>query len=184
MKAAKFYSRLFTRPLCVLLLALPAIAFGDDEDSSPWIPQTFQEAEPWREQQFELPPYPQKQYLLDTRINTGELPYTVYLDQRSLALLDDGVVRYSVVIVSASGIENVTYEGLRCGKNSYRRYAYGANAAWQGLADSPWMPITGRGVYRYRKVFYRLFMCDPAHPVTDVKQILARIRSAWDVSPE
>jgi len=184
MKAAKFYTSLFSKPLCVLLLVIPALASGDDEDTNTWIPETFQEPGPWREQQVELPAYPQKQRLLDTRSNTGGHAYRVYLDPLSLVRGDDAVVRYSVVIVSESGVENVAYEGLHCGKNEYRRYAYGVNEAWHELADSPWYPITGRGVYRYRKVFYRHFMCDPANPVTSVKQILARIRSHWDVSAE
>lgn len=184
MKAGKFYTKLFSKSLCVLLLVISACASGDDEYSPGWVPRTYQEPEPWREQQVELPAYPQKQDLLDTRISTDGLPYTVYLDPRSLARDDDAVMRYTVVIVSSSGVENVAYEGLHCGENTYRRYAYGINGAWQELADSPWLPITGRGVYRYRKLFYRRYMCDPANPVTDAEQILARIRSAWDVTTE
>ena len=88
-----YYPKLFSKPLCVLLLVIPALVSGDDEDADAWVPHTYKEAEPWQEQQFEIPAYPQKKRLLDTRINTGGLPYTSYLDPDSLARGDDAVVR-------------------------------------------------------------------------------------------
>ena len=88
------------------------------------------------------------------------------------------------MIVSESGAENVSHEGLHCGERKFRRYAYGVNGSWQELAGSSWQPLKGGGVYGYRKEFYRDYMCDPVNPVTHVRQILVKFRSAWDPNPD
>jgi len=162
--------------LCLLAGAhLPAAGFDDAEMG--WTPGTFQEAEPWKEGDSGLPAYPQKANLIRFDSKDAGGPYTIFLDAPSVAVGEDQVVRYTVVIVSDSGVWNVSYEGLHCGNKTYRRYAYGVDGAWQQLADSPWLPLDSRGLFAYRHNFYLDYMCNPSGAYLQPEQIISKFRS-------
>jgi len=165
--------------LLVSLLACFAgqAAGGYEEGESGWQQRTFQAPEQWRELDSGLPEYPLEKNLIDTGVSKPGSPYRIYLDAQSLSVAEDGVARYTVVIVSDDGIWNVSHEGLHCGKSAYRRYAYGMNGKWQELPDSPWQPLESRGVNAYRKSFYTDYMCDPSGPYLQPDEIIRRFRS-------
>jgi hypothetical protein len=131
----------------------------------------------WQEQVSALPPYPEPERLLELGIDTGASPFRYYLDPESLSVGEDRVVRFTTVIVSPSGVWNVTYEGLRCGDKSHRRLAYGSGGEWHRLAETPWVRVTGSGRYRYRKVLYEKYMCPATDTLRDPEQILRRLRT-------
>ncbi len=105
-------------------------------------------------------------------------PYRVYIDPRSLQTGKDRVVRFTSVLVSPSGVRNITYEGLHCGERAYRRFAYGAQGSWHGLPGSAWQPVTRGGISGYRSVLYYRYMCNPAEPHKDAEDIVRQLRSA------
>jgi hypothetical protein len=160
-----------------LLLLVAQTATGYDEESAGWSPQTYVEPEAWQEQEGGVPAYPEQGRLLAVAINTGGQPYRIYIDPDSLTMGEDQVARYTVVIISSSGVWNVSNEGLHCGERAYRRYAYGFDGQWQPLADSPWLPISGGGMNRYRKTFYDVYMCNPTEPFPTARQVLGKLRS-------
>lgn len=168
----------------LLLVSLSGKLYAFDEDDAGWQPKHFKPQDPWKEQQTELPAYPVEQDLLAVNINLAGQPFETFVDPASISLADDGVVRYTVVMISSSGVWNVSHEGLHCGENMTRRYAYGFDGQWQSLGDTPWMPITGRGINRYRRIFYDYFMCNPSKPVTSARQILENIRSPSSSLPD
>jgi CNP1-like family len=66
--------------------------------------------------------------------------FRYYVDWGSVSAGDDRIVRYVLVARSAAGIENVTFEGLRC-QGEYRVYAVGRpEGGWGGQA-SEWRQI-------------------------------------------
>lgn len=152
-------------------------AFEDEEGG--WAHEYTEQAEDWQEQESGLPAYPVKENLLEVDAGTDSLQYTVYLDEVSLAMGKDGVVRYTVVLVSATGVWNITHEGLHCGERKYRRYAYGIDDKWQLVVDSPWRPLRGRGANKYRRVFYDKYICDPTRTSRSASQILERFKEDW-----
>ena len=85
----------------------------------------------WQEQGSQLPAYPQDGRLLELNMDTTG--FRTYIDPQSLTAGADKVVRFTSVLVSASGVWNVTYEGLHCGEKSYRRFAYGSAGQWHEL---------------------------------------------------
>ena len=178
MKRSSFFRRIAGLLTSACLLAtVPAVtpAF-EDEDAGPDFGH-YVAPEPWKEGAIELPAYPQRKDLLPVNVNTRGQPYTIYIDPASLTIDEDGVVRYTVVLISAADVWNVSYEGLRCGEHSFRRYAYGFDGEWRDAGDTAWKPITGLGINRYRKIFYDYFMCNPSELITDAEQILRNIRS-------
>jgi len=163
--------------LACLLAGLAGQAAAVEDSESGWEPPSFREAEPWRELDSELPAYPLEKNLIEAGVTRSGSLYRIYLDEQSLSVAEDQVVRYTVVIVSDDGFWNVSHEGLHCGKKAYRRYAYGMNGEWQELPDSPWLPLDGRGVNAYRKTFYNNYMCDPSGPYLQPEQIIREFRS-------
>ncbi len=151
--------------------------FSDSEDSPGWFPEGLLPDVPWKEQQYELPAYPEKANLLEVNINTAGQPFKLYIDTLSVRPGDDFVVRYTVVMISTTGIWNVSNEGMHCGDRKYRRYAYGYEGAWRKQEGSPWLPVAGSGVNRYRKIFYNIFMCDQTEPYNNARQIIEKFRS-------
>jgi hypothetical protein len=182
MKPDQYYSRftsgLLAGMLCLLPVAPSTVSAFDDEPTG-WAPYSEQQPEVWQELESELPAYPEKDNLLEVDAGTEGLQYTVYLDKASIIKSDDNVVRYTVVLVSSTGVRNITHEGLHCGERNYRRYAYGVNDQWQPLPDSPWKPLRGKGANRYRLIFYEKFICDPTRLNQSARQILDRFRENW-----
>ena len=49
----------------------------------------------------------------------------IYLDEKSISLAQDEIVRFTLVVETSSGTRNVFYEGLRCDTREYKTYAVG-----------------------------------------------------------
>ena len=163
--------------LCLLLLPAAALADSDFEDAPVGFDSNMNfERAPWAEGAMELPAWPgEERDLLRLNVSTEGLPYTIYLDPASLTTGADRVVRYTVVMVSSTGIRNVTYEGLHCGERNYRRFAYGIDGAWQPVRDSTWQRITGHGLNRYRKLLYEDYLCDTSRGYQDAAELVRRL---------
>jgi hypothetical protein len=67
--------------------------------------------------------------------------FRYFVDAGSLSVGTDGVVRYILMARSPSGVENVTFEGLRC-SGEYRVYAVGrpGDGGWSGRPGQ-WRPV-------------------------------------------
>ena len=160
--------------LLLFLVSYTRVSLGDED--SGWNPGNFIPHKPWQEADVVIPAYPEQGRLLEVQIGSANFPFRVYIDPDSLSVGGDGVVRYTLVIVSTSGVWNTTYEGLRCGKHEYRRYAYGASDQWQLLKNSPWQGFRSTGMDSYRNVLYRDYLCDATNTNLKVDEMLTRIR--------
>ena len=116
---------------------------------------------PWHEQATVIPAYPVDADLLPFPVDQPALSQTFNIDSKSLSVGADGVVRYSVVIVSNSGARNVLFEGLRCTTREYRIYAYGeASHKFLPAQSDKWQPVSQYGWGGFRDVLLRDYMCD------------------------
>ena len=70
----------------------------------------------------------------------------------------DGVVRYTLVARSAAGVENVSFEGIRCKSGAYRVYAFANGGAWS-RTNSEWKPIEPRSIQRWHNELRGRFFC-------------------------
>jgi hypothetical protein len=66
--------------------------------------------------------------------------FRYYVDWGSVSAGDDRIVRYALVARSAAGVENITFEGLRC-QGEYRVYAVGRPEGGWGGQPSEWRQI-------------------------------------------
>ena len=164
----------------VLLCCAPAVCAELDAEDAGGVQQNFVEKpDVWEEQDVVLPAYPEKKNLMDLGIATDDMQFTVYLDKPSLLRGDDGVVRYTVVLVPPSGIWNVSNEGLRCGEKQYRRFAYGSDGNWQPLNNSPWRAVRASGANRYRRILYERYFCNPMRSNQSAEQMINSFTETW-----
>ncbi|MDX1593953.1 MAG: CNP1-like family protein [Gammaproteobacteria bacterium] len=144
-------------------------------------------AEPWQEETFEFPPYPEGDGgLLPVPGQSAASGLEVYLDPVSIRVGRDGVTRYTVVLVSPRGARNVLFEGLRCSEVSYRVYAF-ADAAGEFIPRSgeDWRRVhSAAGAYGYRKALARDVLCDQYNVPRPRDEVIARLRYPSTVRDE
>ncbi len=141
----------------VLVFAAPAHAAGSDWEE--------EEQKPWEEIEAQLPPLPQEANLREFYVDPRSTN-RYYVDAASISVGQDGVVRYSLVIISASGARNISYEGLRCETSERRFYAFGnSSGTWSKARSTAWKRINDSGVNRQQAVLAEEYFCPLRHPV-------------------
>ena len=96
------------------------------------------------EGQVDLPAFPLTARLIEFDKGEGG-DFRYFIDRATLSVDKEGVVRYVLVARSSSGVQNVTYEGLRCETAEYRFYAFGradgtwsrSRSDWRSLQQAP-----------------------------------------------
>jgi len=137
-----------------------------------------------REPTMALPPYPQESDLIEFLSGpTGSHRY--FIDGKNLSVGADGVVRYTVVVMTSGGARNVTYEGMSCKTYEKRTYALGQSGQkWAEAKRSEWEPIRTGRINEYQAVLYRDFFCPDRLVVRDKETALRALRqSLYDSEP-
>ncbi len=156
--------------LLAITVATPLFAAPDEFEYE------FDEPEPWKETVKAMPDYPQEKNLVPVDVQKVNTSFKFFIDSKSVSTSDDNVVTYTVVIRSDSGAENVLHEGLRCGFEEYKLYAYGTSDASFYINKAPqWQNIPRNGTNAYRSELVD-YMCDTNLLPLKPKQILDRIR--------
>jgi hypothetical protein len=162
------------RLVLFLLIFSPVISADDDTG---WTGAPVVEPPAWKEEAHGLPAYPGTDHLLEVPASLPGYDFRVFIDPESLSVGGDRVVRYTLVIVSSSGVRNISYEGLHCGKHEYRRYAYGSDGTWFTIEASPWQKVSDTGMDHYRHVLYWDYLCNPVRTNLDAASMLRSIRN-------
>ncbi len=133
-------------------------------------------AEPKEESAVVLPPAPKKEDLLRYEVSaTSSMRFA--LDARSVSIADDDVVRFTSVITSASGVENVSYEGIRCKSGERKLYASGRpDGSWNAFPNADWRRISSGGANSYHATLLQEFFCDGDTVAGKVPMMVERLR--------
>jgi hypothetical protein len=84
----------------------------------------------------------------------------VGVDPNTLTVGTDGVVRYVVVMVNASGSVNAVYEGLRCATDEVKTYArFSASGTWSPVREPVWRGVAENSPSRHSHAFARQGGC-------------------------
>jgi hypothetical protein len=160
-------------PLVVaLLLPVPAAA-----QSEGWDQDFDQEQKPWVELQAQIPPYPKPQNLIKFEAGAAS-PHRFYIDSNSISMAGDGTVRYTLVIRTAGGATNVSFEGMRCETREQKYYATGrSDGAWTRARKPQWRHIEYQEVNQYHWVLYKDFFCNGKAPLKSPKEALDRLKA-------
>lgn len=154
--------------LTCLFLLLPTFALGAQKDR-PFVDEgrierdTIREPEYWKERGFELPPYPQEADLIELRLDAPNARFRYFIDGANLRIGTDQVVRYTLVVRSQTGAENVAVEGLRCDTPQYKVYAYGSHGSFTTVTKGEWQRIGPGEVDPAQRELQRYYLCQPGH---------------------
>ena len=98
-----------------------------------------------------------------------------FVDPTTLSVGRDHVVRYVLVGRSASGVDNVTFEGLRCAPPEFRLYALGRSDGTWGGSAGPWQPRRAADVSPARRALADDYFCADGFPVRDASEAIAAL---------
>ncbi|MDR1888207.1 MAG: CNP1-like family protein [Zoogloeaceae bacterium] len=160
MSPARF---LLAAALCAAA-ALPAHAFNERDiygfERGPYTSDDDEsEKKEWTEGEVTLPPYPEAQHLYSFYVSpTARSRF--FVDTQNISIDRDGVVRYTLMIVSPSGVKNVSFEGMRCETREKRTYALGRpNGEWSKARGSQWTRIRNETTNRHHAALFLDFFC-------------------------
>ena len=115
------------------------------------------------------PAFPTSKTLLPVEVRASS-PFRYFIDGATLSVdLKAGVVRYTLVARSPSGVENVTYEALSCPTAEYRVYYLGRPDGTWGGRSGGWAAISESRQVHYRPL-YRDYFCPQRTPISDAEE--------------
>jgi hypothetical protein len=165
-----------TSALCAMLV-FPTCAARDRGDIYGYERGTYTsdddeaEKKEWTEGEVTLPPYPEARNLYSFYVSPTATS-RFFVDTQNISIGKDGAVRYTLMIVSPSGVKNVSYEGMRCETREKRTYALGrANGNWSQARGSQWTRIRNETTNRYHAALFLDFFCPDGLIAHDVEKI-------------
>ncbi|BEV72489.1 CNP1-like family protein [Paludibacterium sp. THUN1379] len=145
--------KLLVASLACCLLAHGALANPATRDYKPINNgvYAFEDTGPWKEGEYTVPPYPDKPDWVGFFVPLKK-DYHFYVDGKSLSVGSDEVVRFTLRVVSATGAENVSYEGIHCRSRETRPYAFGDTVGmkWYESRRSVWRRVNEDDMTRLR----------------------------------
>jgi hypothetical protein len=133
-----------------------------------------QERRDWQESEVRLPAYPRTDGLIELYVS-GATSFRFFIDPASLLLESGGVVRYTLVARSPSGVTNVSYEGIRCANGSYRVFALGNDGRW-AARQSEWRQIEPRSVQRWHNELHSRYFCPSSGAIQSAEEGIDALR--------
>lgn len=155
--------------LALLGALVPSIAAAQarEDDDAPKV---------WKELEVRLPAYPKQADLIEFEAGAAS-GNRFFVDAESISVGADGVVRYSLVIRSPSGAENVSYEGIRCDMRQQKYYAFGRrDGTWSNARQSDWRRIEYKEINRQHGVLYANYFCYDRVLIQTPKEAIQRLR--------
>jgi hypothetical protein len=133
------------------------------------------DAKNWVEQATVLPAPPADSDLIAFFVSSAS-DFRFAIDQKSLSIGSDGVVRYTLIATSDQGARNITYEGIRCDTREYKIYAFGdASGKLTERYDPVWKRIDEAAANRQRAALFKDYLCPSGVPAR-VKEIVATLK--------
>jgi len=154
--------------LCIALSPVAVAHWGEfDRD--------FDNERPWRELETQLPAYPKADALIPFEVSSASRNRH-FVDRDSISVGEDGVVRYSIVVRTPGGAENVRFEGIRCASGEQKSYAFGQDGRWTQNRGARWEPIKSRAAGSYQRELFYGYFCAGGLGEPDIRRIRRHLR--------
>ena len=128
-----------------------------------------------REDAVPPPRYPRESDLIALDV-AGASGFRFYVDGATLSVRGDHIVRYVLVGRSPAGVDNVTFEGMRCATGEFRIYAVGrADGGWSG-ETGPWRNVADSTADPARAALARNYFCADGISVSSAAEAVAALR--------
>lgn len=153
-----------------LLVSLPAWAQGFLVDPD----------ENWREAEVPMPSPVQRDHLREFEVSAAS-SNRFFVDESSLDVGADYVVRFVMLIQGSGGAEMVTYEGIRCNTGEYKLYAHGRDdGEWVPPRRSEWKPLRSVRSHLPQAALAHNYLCDGVAPPRSRDAALRGLRNGVD----
>jgi hypothetical protein len=135
----------------------------------------FQEAE------VALPAFPKQKDLIEIKTR-GVTTSRFFVDGSTLTVEPDRTVRFTLVIRSRAGVDNVRYSALKCRGREWKDYAYGrADGTWTRNENAQWRRIQQLDFNDYQLSLSEDYVCTEGlfsgGPVGNAKFIVRTLKS-------
>jgi hypothetical protein len=132
---------------------------------------------PADEIEVKFPAFPQPENLIPFVVSaTTDNEFMV--DGESLNVSGNGVVRFTLVIVSPSGARNVSYEGINCATGERRLYAFGrSDGTWSKARNDQWTRIAENTLNRHHAALFTEYFCPVGATLRDADDARRALRS-------
>ena len=127
-------------------------------------------AKPPAETALTLPPYPRRD-LVEFEV-AAQQEFRFFIDPASVSLAEGRAVRYTLIARSPDGVNNVSYEEMRCPSVEVRLYALGKDGAWS-LQPGAWRRIQ----QSWHAVLHREYFCPLREPIATTKEGVHALRN-------
>jgi CNP1-like family len=153
------------------LAAGPAFAQWDG-----WDYKFDREITPWAELQQQIPAYPVDENLIPLDVGAATA-HRFFIDGKSVSVGKDGVARYTLVIKTAGGASNVSFEGIRCESREQKYYATGrSDRTWARARNPQWRYIEFQNINAQHITLYGEYLCRRKIMVEPAEQIVQDLR--------
>ena len=133
----------------------------------------------WQEIEVQLPPAPKKESLVSFYVSPTS-DNRSYVDVSSVSVGEDGVVRYVLVIETAGGARNVSFEGMRCQTRQRRLYASGRlDGSWSKARKNEWEMVREAQMNRHYAALYLDFFCPDGAVVRSAADAVRALRTGY-----
>lgn len=137
---------------------------------------------PFKEVEVSLPALPSDADLIPFEFGPTNTTLKFAVDAKSVLVGEDGAVRYTVVITSASGVRNTSFEALRCDTFERKLYATlppGAKGWVRNRSDGRegWIRLSQSSRNNYADALGRDYLCDGRSAYGSAKDIVKRLRN-------
>jgi hypothetical protein len=131
----------------------------------------------WQEIAVQMPATPSSENLIPFYVSpTATQNFAI--DEKSLSVGKDGVIRYTMVATSPAGARNISYEGIRCETFEKKSYAFArTDGSWARSRRDQWEPIVRKAANRQHGVLAIDFFCESKCISGNRETILGRLRS-------
>jgi hypothetical protein len=160
--------RLLAAAAIVAMTSWPSLAAKKDplgHDEGAGIEYVEPEAVEWKELEIPPPTFPRPENLREFYVSPTATS-TYLIDASTLSPGSDGVVRYVLVVRTAGGAQNISFEGIHCEEGNWKLYATGgSDGQWSKARISEWRPIENKPVNRYHAALSRELFCPNGIPI-------------------
>ncbi|MBL8406602.1 MAG: CNP1-like family protein [Candidatus Accumulibacter sp.] len=126
--------------------------------------------------ELQLPAFPQPDKLIPFAVS-AMTDNQFMIDSESLSISSDGIFRYTLVIVSPSGAQNVSFEAINCATAERRIYALGrSDRTWSKARGDQWVKIVDNSLNRHHAELYTDFFCPVGITIRNVDEVREALR--------
>jgi len=130
----------------------------------------------WQEETLNLPAAPETGNLLPFYVSAAT-SNRFFLDAPSLLVGKDGIVRYTLLVLTPGGGRNVSYEGMRCETKERRIYASGRlDGSWSLSRNGEWSRIQDAAGNRQYAALFLDYLCRDGVIARNVEEIVASLK--------